>query len=161
MALAQTFSRLSCQIETHYRIRTVSSRACSVFPAACSQPASHSLVERRRRRAQGCVVAATEEQRSPLDAPQEWEVPQPSRRPDIFPEFEKMDKVFLPKPLPGDPEMPDEEDEESRKRTMPGDPDPERKGGEPPEPEEMPAPAPGKQTERPGTGTDIPNQNPE
>ncbi len=49
---------------------------------------------------------------------QEWEVPQPSRRPDIFPEFEKMDKVFLPKPLPGDPEMPDEEDEESKKRTV-------------------------------------------
>lgn len=39
---------------------------------------------------------------------QEWEPPQPSRRPDIFPEFEKMERVFLPKPLPGDPEMPDE-----------------------------------------------------
>lgn len=34
-------------------------------------------------------------------APQEWEAPVPSRRPDIFPEFEKMERVFLPKPLPG------------------------------------------------------------
>eukprot|EP00879_Flechtneria_rotunda_P001063 GHRR01001201.1.p1 GENE.GHRR01001201.1~~GHRR01001201.1.p1 ORF type:complete len:156 (+),score=31.42 GHRR01001201.1:228-695(+) len=80
----------------------------------------------------------TEEARSPLDAPQEWEAPQPSRRPDIFPEFEKMERVFLPKPLPGDPEMPDEEEEESRKRTEPGDPDPEAPPGEPSEPEVEP-----------------------
>ncbi len=51
-------------------------------------------------------------------ASQEWEAPQPSKRPDIFPEFDKMDRVFLPKPLPGDPEMPDEELEEARKRTV-------------------------------------------
>ena len=50
----------------------------------------------------------------------------PSRRPDIFPEFDKPERVFLPKPLPGDPEMPDEELEESTKRTTPGDPDPEQ-----------------------------------
>ena len=49
---------------------------------------------------------------------QEWETPAPSRRPDIFPEFEKMERVFLPKPLPGDPEMPDEEAEEAKKRTV-------------------------------------------
>lgn len=66
---------------------------------------------------------------------QEWEPPQPSRRPDIFPEFEKMERVFLPKPLPGDPEMPDEESEEAAKRTEPGDPDPEAPPGEPSEPE--------------------------
>jgi len=29
-----------------------------------------------------------------------------------------MERVFLPKPLPGDPEMPDEEAEEARKRTV-------------------------------------------
>ncbi len=62
---------------------------------------------------------------------QEWEVPMPSKRPDIFPEFEKIKpERFLPKPLPGDPEMPDEELEESAKRTIPGDPDPEQKPGE-------------------------------
>lgn len=60
---------------------------------------------------------------------QEWEAPMPSRRPDIFPEFEKIDRVVLPKPLPGDPEMPDEELEEAAKRTTPGDPDPEQKPG--------------------------------
>lgn len=53
----------------------------------------------------------------------------PSKRPDIFPEFEKLDRVVLPKPLPGDPEMPDEELEEAAKRTVPGDPDPEQKPG--------------------------------
>lgn len=52
---------------------------------------------------------------------QEWEAPTPSRRPDIFPEFEKLDQVILPKmPLPGDPELPDEEVEQERKRTEPG-----------------------------------------
>lgn len=66
---------------------------------------------------------------------QEWEAPAPSKRPDIFPEFDKPERVFLPKPLPGDPEMPDEEEEESKKRTEPGDPDPEAPPGEPSEPE--------------------------
>lgn len=66
---------------------------------------------------------------------QEWEAPAPSKRPDIFPEFDKPERVFLPKPLPGDPEMPDEESEEAKKRTEPGDPDPEAKPGEPSEPE--------------------------
>ncbi|KAF5830038.1 hypothetical protein DUNSADRAFT_15147 [Dunaliella salina] len=84
------------------------------------------------------VTPGTEEQRSPADAPQEWETPAPSRRPDIFPEFEKMERVFLPKPLPGDPEMPDEEAEEAKKRTFPGDPDPEQKPGEPAEPDNPP-----------------------
>lgn len=92
----------------------------------------------------------TEEARSPLDAPQEWEAPAPSKRPDIFPEFEKMDKVFLPKPLPGDPELPDEEEEASKKRTEPGDPDPEAPPGEPSEPEPN---DPGSEPEK---KTDIP-----
>jgi hypothetical protein len=34
---------------------------------------------------------------------QEWEAPLPSKRPDIFPEFDKPERVFLPKPLPGAP----------------------------------------------------------
>jgi hypothetical protein len=46
-----------------------------------------------------------------------------------FPLPQKPQRVFLPKPLPGDPEMPDEEAEESAKRTTPGDPDPEQKPG--------------------------------
>ncbi|GBF92983.1 hypothetical protein Rsub_05819 [Raphidocelis subcapitata] len=95
-----------------------------------------------RRRAPLTTVAAsqpdTEEARSPADAPQEWEAPQPSRRPDIFPEFEKVERVILPKPLPGDPEQPDEEADEAAKRTEPGDPDPEAPPGEPSEPEPRP-----------------------
>eukprot|EP00877_Chromochloris_zofingiensis_P012550 jgi/Chrzof1/7549/Cz02g28020.t1 len=83
---------------------------------------------------------------------QEWEAPQPSKRPDIFPEFEKMERVFLPKPLPGDPEMPDEEEEEAAKRTEPGDPDPEAPPGEPSEPEPS---APGQEPER--QSPNIPN----
>ena len=41
----------------------------------------------------------------------------PSRRPDIFPDF-KPQKTQLPKPLPGDPEVPDDEGtfEKERKR---------------------------------------------
>jgi hypothetical protein len=39
---------------------------------------------------------------------QEWITPQPSRRPDIFPEFDKQ-ATPMPKPMPGDPELPDEE----------------------------------------------------
>lgn len=35
---------------------------------------------------------------------QEWITPQPSRRPDIFPEWEKLETP-LPKPMPGDPEV--------------------------------------------------------
>lgn len=65
----------------------------------------------------------TEKERSPIDFPQEWITPQPSRRPDIFPEFEKLETP-LPKPLPGDPELPDEEEqEEEEKKKRERDPD--------------------------------------
>jgi hypothetical protein len=50
--------------------------------------------------------------------PQEWDTPMPSKRPDIFPEFEKLETA-LPKPLPGDPEMPDEEMEEEQIKVRP------------------------------------------
>lgn len=39
----------------------------------------------------------------------------PSRRPDIFPEFKPM-KPPLPQPMPGDPEQPDDEEEELLKK---------------------------------------------
>ncbi|GIL44290.1 hypothetical protein Vafri_1799 [Volvox africanus] len=125
-----------------------------VAPAACMPLVCPYA---RRRPTPAVLVRATspetEEARSPLDAPQEWEAPMPSKRPDIFPEFEKPQRVFLPKPLPGDPEMPDEELEESVKRTTPGDPDPEQKPGEPPEEPEKP-PEPGQP--EPERKTDIP-----
>eukprot|EP00878_Enallax_costatus_P002597 GHUV01002779.1.p3 GENE.GHUV01002779.1~~GHUV01002779.1.p3 ORF type:complete len:152 (+),score=30.41 GHUV01002779.1:270-725(+) len=118
----------------------------------CMHAPHCSLLQQRSRSlvVVGSVQPDTEEARSPLDAPQEWEAPQPSKRPDIFPEFEKPERVFLPKPLPGDPEMPDEEEEESKKRTEPGDPDPEAPPGEPSEPE------PGEPGMEPEKQPDIP-----
>ncbi|KAL4433280.1 hypothetical protein ABPG77_003328 [Micractinium sp. CCAP 211/92] len=95
---------------------------------------------RLRRRAALEVVATypepeTEKERSPIDFPQEWITPQPSRRPDIFPEFEKL-QTPLPKPMPGDPEMPDEEEEEEKEKK----PDKEDPDEDKPKPDE-PAPS--------------------
>ena len=61
---------------------------------------------------------------SPFPPLQEWVTPQPTRRPDTQPEFEKLDTP-MPKPLPGDPEAPDDEaaEEEERKRKKKSDPD--------------------------------------
>lgn len=41
------------------------------------------------------------------DVMQEYVPPQPSRRPDIFPEFEPLETPTPTRP-PGDPELPDE-----------------------------------------------------
>ncbi|KAK9826677.1 hypothetical protein WJX74_009513 [Apatococcus lobatus] len=78
----------------------------------------------------------TEKERSPLDYPQEWITPQPSRRPDIFPDFEKLDTP-MPKPMPGDPEIPDEEEEEEeeKKKKDPDKEDPEKENPEEPQPD--------------------------
>merc|ERR1712032_440854 len=57
----------------------------------------------------------TETEGSPLDFPEEWTKPPPSRRPDIFPEFKPI-KTPMPKPMPGDPEEQDEEDEEDKEK---------------------------------------------
>ena len=52
----------------------------------------------------------TEVEKNPLDYPAEWSVPPPSKRPDIWPEFEPMETP-LPNPMPGDPEQPNEAEE--------------------------------------------------
>jgi len=62
---------------------------------------------------------------SALDFPQEWMKPGPSRRPDIFPDFQPM-KPALPQPMPGDPEEPEEMEEEE--------------GGDPDDPDQEPPP---------------------
>ncbi|KAK9826472.1 hypothetical protein WJX81_002734 [Elliptochloris bilobata] len=64
----------------------------------------------------------TEKERSPIDFPQEWITPQPSRRPDTQPEFEKLETP-LPRKLPGDPEIPDEEEEEEEEKKKKKDPE--------------------------------------
>eukprot|EP01024_Parvocaulis_polyphysoides_P041371 TRINITY_DN37940_c0_g3_i1.p3 TRINITY_DN37940_c0_g3~~TRINITY_DN37940_c0_g3_i1.p3 ORF type:complete len:142 (-),score=28.54 TRINITY_DN37940_c0_g3_i1:479-877(-) len=67
----------------------------------------------------------TETEASPLDYPQEWVTPQPSRRPDTQPEFERLETP-MPKPMPGDPEQPEEEEaEEEEKRNPDKQPDKE------------------------------------
>jgi len=55
---------------------------------------------------------------------QEWITPQPSRRPDPVPDFDKLDTPKI-RPLPGDPEQPDEEEEEEaeKKKKEKEDPD--------------------------------------
>merc|ERR1711907_90843 len=93
----------------------------------------YKLAIRGRGRSQRCTVCfaagdpETDVEKSPLDYPQEWSVPPPSKRPDIFPEFDPMETP-LPNPMPGDPEQPNEEEE---KQT---EPDPEV---EPDDPEEI------------------------
>lgn len=85
------------------------------------------------------------------------------RRPAPQPEHTRgadglRDPGALPPATAGDPEVPDEEMEESKKRIFPGDPDPEQKPGEPPElPSTEPEPgAPGVDPEK-KPGSDIPN----
>ena len=53
--------------------------------------------------------------------PQEYVRAVPSRRPDVFPDL-KEPKQPLPKPMPGDPEVPDEEEEEEERKKNPGEP---------------------------------------
>merc|ERR1719160_341991 len=71
-------------------------------------------------------IPETEKERSHLDYPQEWITPTPSRRPDIFPEFDRL-KPPLPKPMPGDPQLPDEEEEERIKKDPPHEEEDEKK----------------------------------
>eukprot|EP00884_Botryococcus_braunii_P006410 jgi/Botrbrau1/15770/Bobra.4_1s0131.1 len=77
----------------------------------------------------------TEKERSPVDFPQEWITPQPSRRPDVQPEFEKFE-VPLPKKMPGDPELPEDEEEEEEKKKKEPQEDPDKEKPDQPQPEE-------------------------
>jgi hypothetical protein len=62
---------------------------------------------------------------------QEWVTPKPSKRPDIFPDLEKFETP-LPNALPGDPELPEDEEWEEQQKKLP---EPDKK---PPEPGEEP-----------------------
>lgn len=70
----------------------------------------------------------------PCGSAQEWITPQPSRRPDTQPEFEKLETP-LPRKLPGDPEIPDEEEEEEEKKKKK---DPEKDPDQPEKPDQPP-----------------------
>merc|ERR1711959_437092 len=69
-------------------------------------------------------IPETEKDRSTLDFPHEWISPTPSLRPDIFPEFDQLISP-LPRPMPGDPEMPDDE-EPKKKESQPETDDPDK-----------------------------------
>lgn len=62
---------------------------------------------------------------------QEWVTPKPSKRPDIFPDLEKQETP-LPNALPGDPELPEDEEWEEQQKKLP---EPDKA---PPEPGEEP-----------------------
>ncbi|KAI7840928.1 hypothetical protein COHA_005359 [Chlorella ohadii] len=108
---------------------------------AASSSAAQAASARQR---QGLLTVATypepetEKERSPIDFPQEWITPQPSRRPDIFPEFEKL-QTPMPKPMPGDPEMPDEEEEEKKEK------EPEKEDPDKPDEPKPDQPAPSEE----------------
>jgi hypothetical protein len=75
-------------------------------------------------------IPETEKERSSVDYPQEWTTPQPSRRPDPIPEFEKLETP-PPRKMPGDPEQPDEEEEEEKEKEKPEE-EPEEQPDAPP-----------------------------
>ncbi|WOL15186.1 splicing factor, arginine/serine-rich 19-like [Canna indica] len=104
---------------------TVRSLASASTCGGLVLPSSRLLV-RSRRRVNGAVCMAPEEEkitrRSPLDFPIEWERPKPGRRPDIFPQFSPM-KTPLPIPMPEDPPEEDEEEEEEKKEEEEENPD--------------------------------------
>lgn len=79
----------------------------------------------------------TEKERSSLDYPQEWITPQPSRRPDPVPDFEKLETPKI-RPLPGDPEQPDEEEEEEEEKKKKKEDDPDNPEKDNPDPSTPP-----------------------
>ncbi|CAK0770635.1 hypothetical protein CVIRNUC_003787 [Coccomyxa viridis] len=107
-------------------------------PSACQAVCKQAQQEQKRHIIRNTYPEPeTEKERSSVDFPQEWMTPQPSRRPDVQPEFEKLE-VPLPKKLPGDPDVPDEEEEEEeeKKKKNPDKDDPEKeKPDAPPEQE--------------------------
>ena len=88
-------------------------RVPQALPAgAASAPAMPA--SRRSRRAADARTLARAVRPSSAGS-QEWVKANPSRRPDIFPEFKPM-KPALPQPMPGDPEVPDDEEEDEKNK---------------------------------------------
>ncbi|KAK9901610.1 hypothetical protein WJX75_004637 [Coccomyxa subellipsoidea] len=125
------------------RLPTYRSQHCaSSRTASAVQCRAAGSLQRQREKAWQRVTCTypepeTEKERSSVDFPQEWMTPQPSRRPDPMPEFEKLETP-LPKKLPGDPEIPDEEEEEEeeKKKKDPEKDDPEKEKPDAPPGEE-------------------------
>ena len=126
--------------------------AQSVQPPDGSPSRGSAVKARAATRAFGGVFAGpqpdTEEEGSALDFPEEYVRAVPSRRPDIFPDL-KEPKTPIPKPMPGDPEVPDEEEEEERKKN-PGEP-----GTDPDEDEDEENPSPRRRRRRMNEGVRV------
>eukprot|EP00873_Tetraselmis_striata_P040855 jgi/Tetstr1/461119/TSEL_006258.t1 len=111
----------TCPLDTAHNGSSHTQLRLGVFNSSCER-GGPGEVNTRLLLASAAGEPETEKERSPLDYPQEWLTPQPSRRPDIFPEFEKLETP-MPKPMPGDPEEVDDEEEEKKKKEKPDDPD--------------------------------------
>ena len=108
--------RVAPDLRLRRRARRWTSRRCgrSFAVPEGRLSAEHSPVWRRRdtccdSHSRRCVPATC------CHACQEWMKATPSRRPDIFPEFKPL-KPQLPQPMPGDPEVPNDEEEADEKR---------------------------------------------
>ncbi|DBA70742.1 hypothetical protein WJX79_006542 [Trebouxia sp. C0005] len=123
----RTADALSQQATASFRPRRLTSigLAGSHCLTACWR--THALPQKAARRQIHATYPEpeTEKERSPLDYPQEWITPQPSRRPDPVPDFEKLDTPKI-RPLPGDPEQPDEEEEEEEEKKKKEKEDPDK-----------------------------------
>jgi hypothetical protein len=106
---------------------------CQGFSQRTAQHGLQSRLRKARQVEATYPEPETEKERSPLDYPQEWITPQPSRRPDPIPDFEKLETPKI-RPLPGDPEQPDEEEEEEEQKKPKKDPDKEEPDKEKPDP---------------------------
>ena len=101
------------------RVLPTSLCTCASSSSRC---AAHGVPARAMASRSGPGEEQTEVEKNPLDYPAEWSVPPPSKRPDIWPEFEPMETP-LPNPMPGDPEQPNEAEEEETKPHPEVDPD--------------------------------------
>ena len=120
-----------CRIPRPRRARGAPCAWCTCPPRAPAGPLGWrgpAFEVRRRDVGVSASDPETDVEKSPLDYPQEWSVPPSSKRPDIWPEFEKMETP-LPNPMPGDPEVPNEEEEQAN------EPDPEVEPDDPENPQ--------------------------
>lgn len=101
--------------------------ACtSDVPLAGAQEQRHSCRVRATPRSSGADMVTAPARG--IHHVQEWTTPQPSKRPDIIPDLDKLETP-IPVKLPGDPEQPEDEEWEEDQKKRP-DTDPEK---EPPE----------------------------
>lgn len=104
-APAQRQARRALTVATYPEPETEKERSPIDFPQVRNAPEESGAASKRGRPAYMALGPAPHACLCrPQSTLQEWITPAPSRRPDIFPEFEKLETP-MPKPLPGDPEV--------------------------------------------------------